>query len=142
VPKPDYKLIAAVIVPLLIWWFDKLTMNVLAWDAEYLKSGQASAIALFLLIPIAEEVVFRGFLQGGLLRNIWFKQTTLGLSRANLATSCVFALAHLWQHPLLLLPGYFAVSLVLGFFRERYGGLLVPVLLHSYYNLGLWVFAG
>ena len=140
--KPDYKLIAAVIAPLLIWWFDKLTTNGLAWDAGYLKNGPAGAIALFLLIPIAEEVVFRGFLQGGLLRIVWFKQVLFGLSRANLATSCVFALAHLWQHPLILFPGYFAVSLVLGFFRERYGGLLVPVLLHSYYNLGLWVFAG
>jgi membrane protease YdiL (CAAX protease family) len=142
VPKPDYKLIAAVIVPLLIWWFDKLTMNGLAWDAGYLKNGQASAIVLFLLIPIAEEVVFRGFLQGGLLRNVRFKHVMLGFSRANWATSCVFALAHLWQHPMMLFPGYFAVSLVLGFFREKYGGLLVPILLHSYYNLGLWVFAG
>ncbi|MBI5890665.1 MAG: CPBP family intramembrane metalloprotease [Nitrosomonadales bacterium] len=52
-----------------------------------------------------------------------------------------FALAHLWQHPALLFPGYFAVSLVLGYFRERYGGVLVPILLHSYYNLGLWVVA-
>jgi membrane protease YdiL (CAAX protease family) len=144
--KPDYKLIAAVIVPLPFWWFDTLTTNGLvksiAWDSAYFKGGTASAIALFLLIPIAEEVVFRGFLQGGLLRNVWFKLNTLGFSRANLATSCAFAGVHLWQHPLILLPGYFAVSLVLGFFRERYGGLLVPVLLHCYYNLGLWAFAG
>jgi uncharacterized protein len=136
VPKPDYKLIAAIVAPLLIWPF------VPPWDESYVKGGEVAAIAIYLLFPIAEEVVFRGFLQGGLLRNNWFKQVMFGLSRANWATSCVFALAHLWQHPLILLPGYFAVSLVLGFFRERYGGLLVPILLHSYYNLGLWVFAG
>jgi membrane protease YdiL (CAAX protease family) len=136
VTKPDYKLIAAVVAPLLIWPF------VPPWDESYFKGGEVAAIAIFLLFPIAEEVVFRGFMQGGLLRNVRFKHVMFGFSRANWATSGAFALAHLWQHPLVLFPGYFAVSLVLGFFRERYGRLLVPILLHSYYNLGLWVFAG
>jgi membrane protease YdiL (CAAX protease family) len=92
------------------------------------------------LAPVTEEVLFRGFLQGGLLGRNWFKQMTAGVSRANLFTSCAFAGVHLWQHPLLLIPGYFVVSIVLGFFRERYGGLLVPILLHSYYNFGLLFF--
>ena len=141
--KIDYKLVAAVIVPLLFWLvtYNSLARSV-AWDAAYFKDGMANTIALFLLIPLAEEVVFRGFLQGELLSNVWFRLKTVGVSRANLATSCVFAGAHLWQHPLTLFPGYFVVSLVLGFFRERYGGLLIPVLLHCYYNLGLWVFTG
>lgn len=133
--RPDYRLIVAVIAPLLIWPF------VPPWEGTYLKGGQGSAVALFILTPAVEEVLFRGFLQGGLLGKIWFKQITAGFSRANLATSCVFAGVHVWQHPLILFPGYFAVSLVLGFFRERYGGLLVPILLHGYYNLGLLLFA-
>ncbi len=134
VGKPDYKLIAAVIAPLLIWpWLP-------AWDGAYLKGGAASAIALVALISIAEEVLFRGFLQGGLLSRESFKPVTAGFSRANWLTSIAFACAHIWQHPLMLIPGYFAVSLVLGFFRERYGGILVPVLLHSYYNIGLLFF--
>ena len=134
VGKPDYKLIAAVIAPLLIWpWLP-------AWDGAYLKGGAASAIALVTLISIAEEVLFRGFLQGGLLARESFKPVTAGFSRANWLTSIAFACAHIWQHPITLIPGYFAVSLVLGYFRERYGGILVPVLLHSYYNLGLLFF--
>lgn len=135
-PKPDYKLIAAIIAPLLVWPF------VPAWDAGYLKDGDVRVLALFLLLPVAEEVVFRGFLQGWLLRRAAFKRGRIGISGANLVTSVAFALAHLWQHPAWLFPGYFAVSLVLGYFRERYGGVLVPVLLHSYYNLGLLVFGG
>lgn len=133
--RPDYKLITAVIAPLLIWpWLPP-------WDSAYLKGGAASAIALFTLVPIAEEVLFRGFLQGGLLARDQFKPITGGFSRANWLTSIAFTCAHIWQHPLILVPGYFAVSLVLGYFRERYGGILVPVLLHSYYNLGLLLFA-
>lgn len=134
--KPDYRLIAAVIAPLLIWPF------LPPWDAGYPGNGDVRLLALFLLLPLAEEVVFRGFLQGWLLRRASFKRARFGISGANLATSCAFALAHLWRHPPVLFPGYFGVSLVLGYFRERYGGVLVPALLHSYYNLGLLVFAG
>jgi membrane protease YdiL (CAAX protease family) len=52
-------------------------------------------------------------------------------------TSSLFALAHVWQHPAVLVPGYFVVSLVLGYFRERYKGILVPIALHAWYNLAL-----
>jgi len=45
----------------------------------------------------------------------------------------------MWQHALILVPGYFFVSVVLGHFRERYRGIAVPVLLHGYYNLGLLI---
>lgn len=133
--RPDYWLITAAVAPLLVWpWLPP-------WDSTYLKGGTISVILLFVLIPVAEEVLFRGFLQGGLLARNRFKRITAGLSRANWLTSTAFACAHSWQHPLMLVPGYFAVSLVLGYFRERYGGILVPVLLHSYYNLGLLLFA-
>ena len=132
--RPDYRLITAVVAPLLIWpWLAP-------WDNGYLKGGAASAIILFTLMPIAEEVLFRGFIQGGRLARDRFKHITVGFSGANWVTSIAFACAHIWQHPLTLIPGYFAVSLVLGYFRERYGGILVPVLLHSYYNLGLLFF--
>jgi membrane protease YdiL (CAAX protease family) len=134
VVRPDYRLIAAVIAPLLIWpWLPP-------WDNAYLKGGTVGAIALFTLIPVAEEVLFRGFIQGWLLARGGFKRITAGFSVANWLTSIAFACAHIWQHPLVLIPGYFAVSLVLGHFRERYGGILVPVCLHVYYNLGLLVF--
>jgi membrane protease YdiL (CAAX protease family) len=135
VVRPDYRLITAVIAPLLIWpWLPP-------WDNDYLKGGAVSAVVLFTLIPIAEEMLFRGFLQGELLARDSFKHITAGLSKANWLTSIAFACAHIWQHPLILIPGYFAVSLVLGYFRERYGGILVPVLLHCYFNLGLLLFA-
>lgn len=133
--RPDYKLVAAVIAPLLIWPF------ISPWDSSYLREGKISAMMLFALIPIVEEVLFRGFLQSGLLSFDRFKPIAAGFSRANWLTSFAFAVAHIWQHPLILFPGYFAVSLVLGYFRERYNGIRVPVLLHSYYNFGLLLFA-
>ena len=132
----DFQLLIALAAPLLVWpW-------VPGWDSAHFKGGQFGAIALFLFIPVIEEVLFRGFLQGWLLDKDWFKRLTAGVSRANWCTSIAFACAHLWQHALVLVPGYFVVSLVLGHFRERYRGILVPVLLHGYYNLGLLLFVG
>jgi len=130
----DYRLITAVVAPLLIGpWLPP-------WDSVYLEGG-GSVIVLFTLIPVAEEVLFRGVLQGWLLDRDRFKHITAGFSSANWLTSAAFACAHAWQHSLILVPGYFAVSMVLGYFRERYGGILVPVWLHIYYNLGLLLLA-
>jgi len=136
-PKPltkvDFQLLLAIIAPLLIWpWLP-------AWDSAQFQESTFAAIALFVFIPVLEEVIFRGFLQGWLLKKTWFNKQVAGESRANWLTSLVFALAHLWQHTVMLIPGYFLVSLLLGHFRERYRGVLVPIFLHAYYNLGLLI---
>lgn len=133
--RSDSRLLLAVIVPLLIWpW-------VPAWNVGGRSEGLPGLIVLTVLVPIAEEILFRGFIQGGLMGIAVFRRIVLGISFANWTTSIIFATAHGWQHPLTLLPGYLTVSLVLGYFRERYNGIRVPVLLHAYYNLGLWLFA-
>lgn len=135
IKRIDYWLVAALIAPLLICpWLP-------SWDQAYLKDGGISTVLLFGLMPVVEEIVFRGWLQGGLLKLERFRSMSAGLSRANWLTSLLFALAHLWQHPLMLLPGYLVVSLLLGYFRDRYQGLGVPVLLHSYFNLCLYLLA-
>ena len=132
--KPDLQLLLALLAPLVVW----------PWIAEgyhLADMGLLNTVVFFTLIPVAEEMLFRGWLQGWLLQRRWFAQRSLQISRANYCTSLVFAMAHLWQHTLMLLPGYFIVSLVLGHFRERYRGILVPILLHGYYNLGLLIAA-
>jgi membrane protease YdiL (CAAX protease family) len=127
--RTDIRLIVAVVVPLLIGvWLPP-------WDSAVFSEGWLGAIVFCISIAVLEEVIFRGGIQGGLLRKVFFRISLLGLSRANWLTSAIFALAHIWWHPLRLVPGYLVVSLVLGYFRERYNGILVPVLLHAYYNL-------
>ncbi len=133
--KADFHLLLALLAPLVVW----------PWVAEgyHLADWRLlNTVAFFTLIPVAEEMLFRGWLQGWLLRKRWFSQQLKNVSRANLCTSLVFAMAHLWQHAFMLLPGYFIVSLVLGHFRERYRGIMVPILLHGYYNFGLLIATG
>jgi len=131
VVRPDYRLIAVVVAPLLLGsWLPP-------WDEAIYARGVSGAVVFAVSVAVLEEVIFRGGIQGGLLRKEIFRLKLLCLSRANWLTSLLFAVAHVWQHAAVLVPGYFVVSLVFGYFRERYKGILVPVALHAWYNLVL-----
>lgn len=130
----DWLLLGALAAPALVWpW-------VPAWDDGVLQGGLLEAGVLVASIAVIEEVIFRGFLQGVLLKHPRFAVSHSGISRANGVTSLLFALGHSVFHPWWLLPGYGVVGLLFGYFRERYHGILLPVLLHAYYNLGLLLF--
>lgn len=94
-----------------------------------------------LLMPVVEELLFRGVLQGWLLERSWGARRAFGLSNANLLTSGVFSVVHLLNHPPLWALGVWFPSLVFGYFRERHHSVLPGILLHSVYNAGyFWWF--
>jgi membrane protease YdiL (CAAX protease family) len=96
-------------------------------------------IALFLLAvavvgPIAEEIVFRGFLLPRLAAR-------MGAPAALLVSAAVFGAMHASYGPYAALTGVF--GWILGWARLSSGGLAVPVVLHMAYNgvlasLTLW----
>lgn len=94
-----------------------------------------------LIYPVLEEIVFRGFVQDGMVtvtRRRW------GIvSLANVVASLVFAASHLMYQPAAWAGLVFFPSLVFGWFRERHDTLGTPILLHVWYNLGMvWLFWG
>lgn len=95
-------------------------------------------LVLITIGSVAEELVFRGALQPALAR--WFgPRHALGpLTAANLATSAVFALAHLWRHPWPLALAVFPVSLLYGAAREQSGRVAPAAGLHLGFNLLLY----
>lgn len=94
-----------------------------------------------LLYPLIEELLFRGLLQGRLLRHAPLRRHWYGLTGANLLTSLVFTGLHFLMHPPLAAAAVLAPSLVFGYFRDRYGRLEASVALHAFYNLGyVWIF--
>lgn len=94
-----------------------------------------------LLYPLIEELLFRGLLQGRLLRYAPLRRHWHGLSGANLLTSAVFTGLHFLMHPPLAAAAVLAPSLIFGYFRDRHGRLEAPIVLHMFYNLGyFWVF--
>ncbi|RMH00159.1 MAG: CPBP family intramembrane metalloprotease, partial [Chloroflexi bacterium] len=54
------------------------------------------------LYPVAEEVVFRGVIQGWMLDRSWGSRRLGLVSRANFSTSLLFAVLHLPAHPPLM----------------------------------------
>lgn len=89
-------------------------------------------LQLVLLFPVLEELLFRGLLQGAIAR--WHQARLGPLTHANLATSGLFALAHLFSHPPPWALATLLPSLIFGHFRDRHQRLLPSILLHVTYN--------
>lgn len=91
-----------------------------------LVRGAVVVIGVVIVAPVFEEVVFRGYLLGGLatLRGKWF---------ALVATSLVFGLLHASDgfYPVLPLAIFGAW---LGWLRLRTGSLWAPVMTHALHN--------
>ncbi|MGC9455565.1 MAG: CPBP family intramembrane glutamic endopeptidase [Phycisphaerae bacterium] len=84
------------------------------------------ALTTAVLVPISEEVFFRGLLQSIArrhLQNAW---------AAVIAISAVFAMLHAATPQ--DIPSLFVLSLVLGYTYERSGRLLSPILIHMVFN--------
>ncbi len=132
------------------WWL-ALAAGPLFWGLLLFAGQQPSAarpltqplayLHLALVMPVVEELVFRGWLQGWLLEQSWGARRRAGLSHANLMTSALFALAHLINHAPLWALGVYFPSLVFGYFRERHASVTPAILLHVAYNAGyFWWF--
>ncbi|HJU40791.1 MAG TPA: CPBP family intramembrane glutamic endopeptidase, partial [Tahibacter sp.] len=74
--------------------------------------------------PLVEELVFRGFLLGGLSRHV-------GFATANVVQASVFAAFHA-DPP--RLPFYFTLGLLAGWLVRRSGGLAPALALHALNN--------
>jgi membrane protease YdiL (CAAX protease family) len=96
--------------------------------------GWAAWLSCILWQPILEEAVFRGLLQGELLRRGWGRHPWRGVSAANLLSSLAFVAVHFVHHPPLWAASVFAPSLLFGWLRERHRGLGAPIALHVLFN--------
>lgn len=101
------------------------------------------SLAWLLAWAVAEELFFRGWLQPALARRLARHGGVVhdDLRRrflANVATSVLFAIAHLWRQQPLVALAVFPVSLLLGWVRDRSGGVAAPLLLHAGYNACLF----
>ncbi|MDE2234874.1 MAG: JDVT-CTERM system CAAX-type protease [Gammaproteobacteria bacterium] len=91
--------------------------------------------------PITEELLFRGLLQGQLLRLRWGKRTWLGLSGANLTTSLVFTALHFLYHTPPWAAAVVLPSLAFGWLRERHHSTWSPLITHVLFNLAFFLTA-
>ena len=92
-----------------------------------------TALSVFTIVPMTEEILFRGLLQSWLKRKL--QNTTLAI----LASSIVFASFHFtyaqgWSNIDILFILFF-LSCALGYLYERQRALWAPIGLHGFFNL-------
>lgn len=94
----------------------------------------ATLFLLSVVAPVTEEFFFRGLVMGGFLRRYTQR-------KALLVSSALFGVMHMT--PLQILPT-FMIGMLLGWWRIRTGGILLPVLGHAIHNgfLGMLFVAG
>lgn len=137
VPSRDWQLAVALSLGPLFW----LALSVSQTWAPARLPGSASALILAVLVyPVLEEIVFRGAVQEFFAARLGGRRSAL--TRANLATSVLFAAAHVAVRGDPFAASVFFPSLVFGYFRERHATLASPILLHVSYNAGLFLIFG
>lgn len=98
---------------------------------KYPALFSASMFAVTLIVPVLEEIIFRGYLQTSLTKYV-------GAFRAIVLSSALFASFHFAANQGInnfnIVGTLFILSLFLGFLRERQGNLLPSIALHATFN--------
>ncbi len=98
---------------------------------EWVKILQPVWLAFVLLVvlaPLSEELLFRGFIYGGLSRSV------LGPVGTILVTAAVWTLIHV-QYTWLIMSQVFIYGVVFGIARWKSGSLWPPIVAHAIINL-------
>lgn len=103
------------------------TLQALTDESPSLGATVALCTGAVVIAPLAEEFFFRGLLQTVLANLVGGRWRAIGL------TAGAFALMHSDQPH--AVPPLAALAVILGYAYERYGSLLVPILLHVAFNL-------
>lgn len=110
---------------------DQIAVKQIKAILPYPKLFVASIVMVAFIIPVIEEILFRGFLQTAL-------RGYFGPFAAITLCSLIFALFHFsWSQGMNnfnIVGSLFFLSLFLGFLRERQGNLLAPIAMHSTFN--------
>lgn len=101
--------------------------------------GWAPLLWLALLLPLLEELLFRGLVQGKLLALAWGKRQFASFTLANLLTSGLFTALHFASHPPLWAAGVLLPALLFGYFRDRHDSVYPAIALHVFYNAGYFL---
>jgi membrane protease YdiL (CAAX protease family) len=91
----------------------------------------ASLVLIVVLAPLAEELLFRGWIYTAL-------RQSCGFSVALIASASLFALAH-WENTHLYALAVLPVGFALGYVRERTGSTRASTLFHAVFNLMGWL---
>jgi len=111
-------------------------------------SGLGILFGMFVLAPITEEIIFRGFIQGVLQKNFALDQNKFHIKIIIVITTFIFTIAHVryilyaetvqW---ILSLFGIFIAGLYLGYLRNKYQSIVPSMFAHLGFNVAGFVMA-
>lgn len=127
----DVHFVPALLAAVPVW----LALGLMAGGRMQMAVGWSALVSFLLVQPIVEELVFRGLLQGQLLRLGWARKAG-PFTLANLCTTALFVASHFLAQPPAWALATAVPSLLFGHMRERFGSLLPSVILHVIYNAG------
>lgn len=90
-----------------------------------------TVLNIVLLVPITEEILFRGFLQNWLTKRWDVRRAILGAS--GIFTLFHFSLVQGWTN-IPILSALFMLAVILGALFQRFGSLWAPIGLHCTFN--------
>ncbi len=108
-------------------------------DISWPLAAPVAFLMSVLIYPVLEEIVFRGAAQGMLWKTRLAAVALGPLSGPNLVTSAAFVGLHVLVRPAFVTLGVIVPSLIFGYFRDRYLGIIPPILLHVFYNSGFFL---
>lgn len=135
-----YIIIAAIVTALfsLFPWFNAAEAQDVGFNT-FLYGGDRF-LAFFTLVvvaPIAEELIFRGYLYGKLKKHLHFRREIISIVIASLITSLAFAVLHgQWN----VAVNVFVMSLVLCALREITGTIYSGIIMHMIKNVIAFVY--
>jgi len=128
---PDLQFALSALAALPVW----LALGTTVGARMAAPATWAGWLSLVLAQPVLEELVFRGVLQGRLLRLTDGRR--LGpVTLANLLATAGFVAMHLPAQPPVWALAVAAPSLVFGHLRERSGSIVPAIAMHAFYNAG------
>lgn len=127
----DRHLVIAVFAAIPVW----LALGATVGPRMHAPVGAAGWLLFTLAQPLAEELAFRGALQGRLLA-LTAARRAGPITFANVGTTAAFVLWHTASQPLGWALAVALPSLVFGHLRDRSGSVLPAMLVHIIYNAG------
>lgn len=94
------------------------------------------------LLPVIEELCFRGLIQGEFIQCSWGRRAIRGVTLANCATSVLFMAGHWLTHSPLWALSVIFPSVIFGLVRDRLQSSYPAILLHCFYNSGYFILVG
>jgi membrane protease YdiL (CAAX protease family) len=127
----DYRFLLAIFAGIFVLWAIHDMLPPFSSDFEF---HWTLWLSLVIWQPVVEEILFRGILQGQLIKTPWGQRAFMRITAANVLTSILFAAIHMVNNSPLFALAVFVPSLVFGYFRDSCNSVYPAIVLHAAFN--------